>query len=206
MPIQFDYIQKFLNDSDVEGPRRTEAYVPARPGNFYGRPSQVPPSMYTAIGASGVTVATGCDWGQTDPQTLKAYGVSSSTIETLRLYLGAKKAAAIALLAQHPITISDAMAAELDNAIHGGYLRKYVIPAFEKASSVSFESLPKQAQAVIMSVCFQKGCGGVRRDWPKLWGYLTACNWPAAANELRTGFSEYTVRRRREGALLAELC
>ena len=114
--------------------------------------------------------------------------------------------AAIALLAQHPITISEAMAAELDNAIHGGYLRKYVIPAFEKASSVSFESLPKQAQAVIMSVCFQKGCGGVRRDWPKLWGYLTACNWPAAAEELRTGFSEYTVRRRREGALLAELC
>lgn len=205
MPIQFDYIQSFLNDDDVEGPRRTEAYVPARPGNFYGRPSQMP-SLYTAIGASGVTVATGCDWGQTDVPTLRAYGVKESTIETLRIYLGAKKAAAIALLAQHPITISNAMAAELDNAIHGGYLHKYVIPAFEKASRAKFDSLPQQAQAVIMSVCFQKGCGGVRSDWPNLWGYLTSCNWPAAANELRTGFSDYTTRRRREGALLAELC
>lgn len=205
MPIQFDYIQAFLNDDDVEGPRRTEAYVPARPGNFYGRPSQVP-SMYTAIGASGVTVATGCDWGQTDVPSLKEYGVSSHTIDALSLYLGAKKSDAIALLAQHPITISDAMAAELDNAIHGGYLHKYVIPAFEKTSGVKFESLPQQAQAVIMSVCFQKGCGGVRRDWPKLWGYLTSRNWPAAANELRTGFSDYTTRRHREGALLAELC
>ena len=205
MPIQFDYIQHFLNDDDVEGPRRTEAYVPARPGNFYGRPSQVP-YMYTAIGASGVTVATGCDWGQTDVPSLKEYGVSPSTIETMSLYLGAKKSDAIVLLAQHPITISNAMAAELDNAIHGGYLHKYVIPAFEKASSANFDSLPQQAQAVIMSVCFQKGCGGVRRDWPKLWGYLTSCNWTAAANELRTGFSDYTTRRRREGALLAELC
>lgn len=204
MPIQFEYIQNFLNNSNVEGPRRTEAYIPARPGNFYGRPSQAP-SMYTAIGASGVTIATGCDWGQTDVPTLKEYGVSSFTIESLRLYLGAKKAAAIALLAQHPITISDAMAAELDNSVHGGYLHKYVIPAFERASNVKFDSLPQQAQAVIMSVCFQKGCGGVRRDWPKLWGYLTTLNWPAAANELNTGFAEYTVRRHCEGRLLAEL-
>lgn len=205
MPIQFEYIQAFLNDSNVEGPRRTEAYVPARPGNFYGRPSQYP-AAYTAIGASGVTVATGCDWGQTDVPTLRAYGVKESTIEALRLYLGAKKAAAIALLAQHPITISDAMAAELDNAIHGGYLSKYVIPAYERHSPASFESLPKQAQAVVMSVCFQKGCGGVQRSWPNLWGYLTTCNWPAAAHELHHCFSEYKVRRNREGDLLAEIC
>ena len=97
-------------------------------------------------------------------------------------------------------------AALLDECVHAGYLQKYVEPAYNRASSVKFADLPKQAQAVVFSVCFQKGCGGVRRDWPNTWQHLTTQNWPAAAAELQNGFSQYVGRRRDEAALLRELC
>lgn len=199
------YIQKLLNTPGVEGPRVTTGYIPARPGNFYGRPNQRP-EAYAAIGASGVTIATGCDLGQTDVPTLQEYGVPDAIINQLRPYIGLKKADAIAKLSALPLTISADTAATLDNCIHPGYLRKYVAPAYQRAAGMSFDALPLQAQAVVFSVCFQKGCGGVRRDWPKLWGYLVTQNWCAASKELRTGFREYTLRRKIEGELLKELC
>lgn len=199
------YIQALLNTPGVEGPRVTIGYIPARPGNFYGRPNQHP-GAYTAIGASGVTIATGCDLGQTDAPTLQAYGVPLAIINQLRPYIGLKKAVAISKLSTLPLTISTDTAAMLDECVHTGYLRKYVAPAYQKAAGTSFDALPKQAQAVVFSVCFQKGCGGVRRDWPKLWGYLVTQNWCAASKELRTGFSQYKLRRRIEGELLQELC
>ncbi len=105
-----------------------------------------------------------------------------------------------------PIVIAPDTAALLDECVHAGYLQKYVEPAYNRASSVKFADLPKQAQAVVFSVCFQKGCGGVRRDWKNTWGYLIAQNWCAASKELRTGFSQYELRRRIEGELLQELC
>ena len=199
------YIQKLLNTPGVEGPRVTIGYVPARPGNFYGRPNQRP-GAYTAIGASGVTIATGADWGQTNVPTLQEYSVPGATINQLRPYIGLKKFDANAKLSALPLTISTDTAAMLDDCIHSGYLRKYVAPAYQKAAGVSFDALPKQAQAVVFSVCFQKGCGGVRKDWPKLWGYLVTQNWCAASKELRTGFSQYQLRRKIEGELLQELC
>ena len=199
------YIQALLNTPGVEGPRVTIGYIPARPGNFYGRPNQRP-DAYTVIGVSGVTIATGCDLGQTDAATLQGYGVPLPIINQLRPYLGLKSSAAIAKLSALPLTIAPDTAALLDECVHAGYLRRYVAPAYQKAANVSFDALPKQAQAVVFSVCFQKGCGGVRRDWPKLWGYLTTQNWCAASKELRTGFSQYKLRRKIEGDLLQELC
>ena len=199
-----EYISDFLNTPGVEGKRQTRGYIPARPRNFTGDYGQYP-DAYTAIGASGVTIATGCDLGQTDVATLRAYGLPDAIINSLIPYIGLKTSRAIAKLAQLPLSISPDAAAEIDHCVHRGYLDRYVRPAYEKAAGVSLDNLPKQAQAVIFSCCFQKGCGGVRRDWPKLWGYLTRQEWSKATHELKYGFAQYKVRRRIEGELLAEI-
>lgn len=199
------YIQKLLNTPGVEGPRVTIGYIPARPGNFYGRPNQRP-EAYTVIGVSGVTIATGCDLGQTDVETLRGYGLPSPIVNQLRPYIGLKSADAIAKLSALPLTVSPETAALLDECVHAGYLSRYVAPAYNRAADVRFDDLPPQAQAAAFSVCYQKGCGGVRRDWPKLWGYLVTQDWCAASKELRTGFSQYKLRRQIEGEILQELC
>ena len=202
---QLDYINDFLNRQSVEGPRQLRGYIPARPGNFYGNANQRP-DTYTVIGVSGVTIATGVDLGQTDAATLQSYGLPLAIVNQLRPYLGLKSSAAIAKLSALPLTIAPDTAALLDECVHAGYLQRYVAPAYQKAAGTSFNALPKQAQAVVFSVCYQKGCGGVRRDWPKLWGYLITQNWCAASAELLTGFAQYKLRRRIEGELLLEVC
>ncbi len=199
-----EYISDFLNTPGVEGKRQTRGYIPAYPGNFTGAQGQNP-TRYKAIGASGVTIATGCDLGQTDVPTLHAYGLSDAIVNSLIPYIGLKTSRAIVKLAQLPLSISPDAAAEIDHCVHRGYLDRYVRPAYGKASDTNFDDLPKQAQAVIFSCCFQKGCGGVRRDWPKLWGYLTRQDWSKATHELKYGFTQYKARRRIEGELLAEI-
>ncbi len=199
-----EYINAFLNRKGVEGPCVTTGYIPCKPGNFTGRPGQEP-DKYTAIGASGVTIATGVDLGQTDIPSLKGYGVPVALIEKLQPYIGLKKSAAIQKLSVLPLSISTKEAQLLDTCVHNGYLERYVRPAYERASRFPFDSLPKQAQAVVFSVCFQKGCGGVRKDWPKTWAFLTTRDWASAAHELQHGFVQYKLRRQIEGRLLEEL-
>lgn len=46
-----------------------------------------------------------------------------------------------------PLSVSSDAAAEIDHCVHQGYLNRYVRPAYEKAAGVSFDELPKQAQA-----------------------------------------------------------
>lgn len=198
------FISGFLNESGVEGKRQTRAYVPARPHNFTGAKRQNP-HLFTAIGASGITIATGVDLGQTSAAELAAYGLEPALGLRLSPWLGLKRKAAIEKLAAMPLTISEDFAASLDHAVHGGYLARHVRPAFERASGASFDSLPRQAQAVIFSCCYQKGCGGVARDWPRLWSCLIRQDWQAASRELLTGFRQYVGRRRKEGLLLATL-
>ena len=214
-----EYISDFL--TRVEGPRQRRGYVPSirlsdgKGRNYIGPAGTDPlgvqfpatgnPAGFEAMGASGVTIATGCDLGQTDVATLRAYGLPDAIINSLTPYIGLKTSRAIAKLAQLPLAVSPDAAAEIDHCVHRGYLDRFVRPAYEKAAGVSFDSLPKQAQAVIFSCCFQKGCGGVRRDWPKLWGYLTRQDWSGAAHELKYGFTQYAGRRRIEGELLGEI-
>lgn len=204
--INIKYISDFL--TKVEGPRQTRGYVPCylKTGGSANYRGDRVPDNYTAMGASGVTIATGCDLGQTDLNTLRGYGLKDEALLTkLGRYIGKKRDAALRVLYAYPLTITTEQAEALDHAVHGGYLKRYVIPAYDSASAVEFAALPDQAQAAIMSVCFQKGCGGVRRDWPKTWKYLTTQDWRMAAQELRTGFTQYKGRRTIEGNLLAEL-
>lgn len=202
--VEMEYITDFLKR--VEG-WHTRLYIPCYKkaggsANYFGEGS---PSDYSAMGASGCTVGVGCDLGQTDARTLLGYGLEQRIVKKLEPYLGKKKDAALRILHEAPLSLSEGEAKELTMAVQRGYLERYVKPAYALNSRVLFDSLPKQAQAVVMSVCYQKGCGGVRRDWPKLWGYLTTQNWKAAANELKTGFAQYKGRRKIEGELLEEL-
>lgn len=197
-------IRALLNTDGVEGPCVTEGYVPCQPGNFYGRPKQ-DASRYTAIGASGVTVATGCDLGQTTYGRLSEAGVPASALEKLTPYLGLKKFDAIAALSRTPLNLTRAEAEAIDNGHILQYLDKYVRGAYERDSGLKFDTLPAQAQAVVFSVCYQKGCGGVRKDWPTLWGMLCKADWAGASHELLAGFSQYKGRRTIEGRLLSQL-
>lgn len=203
MPADILYISKFLNTPGVEGPQQLCGYAPGKPGNFTGRNQD--PSLYTAIAASGVTIATGCDLGQTNADTMLGYGLDRGVVNSLRPYFGLKRQDAICKLSSLPLTIAKHTADAIDHAVHGGYLR-YVVAAYDRESSVPFADLPKQAQAVIFSLCFQKGCTGVRTDWPKVWGHLVLQDWPRAVHELETGFSQYKLRRSIEGKLLREVC
>lgn len=203
-----NYISDFL--TVVEGPRQTTGYIPCylKAGGSANYRGTGDPSKYIAMGASGVTIGTGCDLGQTDIKTLRGYGVKDEALlGSLSPFIGLKKDAAIQKLHRSGgLKISAEQARELDHAVHGGYLNIWVRPAYERDSGgVRFDSLPPQAQAVIMSVCFQKGCGGVKRDWPKTWKYLTTQDWRRASEELITGFAKYKGRRMTEGRLLKEL-
>lgn len=202
-----EYISDFL--TKVEGPRQTRGYIPCfvRSGGTANYRGDKAPDNYMAMGASGVTIATGCDLGQTSRAELESYGVKDAALlDKLARYISKKKDAALRVLYAYPLTITEAQATALDHAVHGGYLKRWVIPAYEKDSGgVKFDELPEQAQAVIMSVCFQKGCGGVRRDWPKTWKYLTTQDWQRASWELQHGFTKYKSRRAIEGKLLEEL-
>lgn len=202
--VEMEYITDFLRR--VEG-WYTRLYIPCflkagGTANYIGGPN---PDNYRAMGASGCTVGIGCDLGQTDEKTLLGYGLSPDVAVIFRPYYGKKKDDAIQVLHTLPLVVSESVAKELTIAVHKGYLEKYVKPAYALKSRVLFDSLPKQAQAVVMSVCYQKGVGGVRRDWPKLWEYLTTQKWRLAVNELKTGFSQYKSRRKIEGELLEEL-
>lgn len=219
MPVHTDQIESFL--STVEGPSQRRGYVPCRriadgKGRNYTGPdgtaacgcqfaSTGRPGAFRAMGASGVTIATGCDLGQTDAATLAAYGLDKFVVSLFAPYFGKRRDAALAALHSRPLLVEAEQAAATDRAVHAGYLNRNVIPAYEKASGLKFADQPAEAQAVIMSVCFQKGCAGVARDWPKLWSRLISRDWSGAARELATGFTQYAERRRKEGRLLERL-
>ena len=206
MPIDIDYISAFLNRDGVEGPRQTTGYIPARPGNFYGKTNQ-DPARYDAIGVSGVTIGTGVDLGQTDAESLRGYGVSEDLIRKFEPYLGLSSKRAIYKLSSHPLKITAEEAEILDHAMHMGYLKRYVMPTYNKYSpKIRYEDLPMQAQAVVFSLIYQLGAGGVRKNAPMTWYYLTNQMWADASHELIYGFKKYSGRRAIEGRLLKGLC
>ena len=223
MAIAINSICELL--AEVEGKRVTVGYVPSRRKadgkgkNYVGRSlpcSEVMPDFpatgesneYAAMGSSGVTICKGVDLGAYDVATLSRYGVPAEIVNKLLPYLGLKKDSALSALYRDPLIISPEAATLLDESVLCGDYKTRIAPAYLRASGVSLESLPPQAQAVIFSVLYQYGPTGWRNAAPKTWEYLCAQNWCAAANELCTGFdnSQYKDRRKTEGELLKELC
>lgn len=199
-PGMTDFMRK------VEG-HSLSGYVPCRlaGGGSRNYRGDVAPVGYTAMGASGVTIATGLDLGQRNARELEGWGLGRSLLERFRPYLGKRKAAALQALWQAPLGIDRTEAALCERVTLGSYLERLVIPAWEADAGASFAHLPWQAQTVIFSLCYHKGIAGARKGCPITWALLTAQNWQGAARELINGFSQYASRRAMEGRLLQEL-
>ena len=204
--IDYEYISAFL--AKVEGKCMRRGYIPchlARGGsaNYIG---DLDPAGYIPMGASGVTIATGCDLGHRSAKEFSRWGLDPDIIQLYQPYLGLKKKAALEQLHQFPLTISLQSALETDRATHRGYLHEHVLPVYARHSSLAFEDLPRQAQAVIMSLCFHLGPTGASTGAPITFNALARGDWETASHELKTGFRRYPGRRRMEGQLLEELC
>ncbi|CAN7500326.1 pesticin C-terminus-like muramidase [Acidovorax sp. Leaf78] len=180
MPDLIDY--SFL--SDLEGGRRTKAYVPA-----------------SETSKSGVTVATGFDLGQHSEHDLKRLGLSSTLIVKLKPYLGLKKEKATELLDKSPLTVTASEAEIIDKAVKSAHLAAIKLKYDTASSEKSFLDLPAEAQTVIASVSFQYG-KNLDAVLPKFWSLVVKQDWEATVKLLNNFGDKYHTRRRKEAALL----
>lgn len=200
----FEKIETFL--STVEGRRQNVGYIPCncvfKAGKTANYRGEGDPDGYSAMGASGVTIATGVDLGQTDVATLKKIGVIDAVIEQLMPYIGLRRDDAIRALHREPLVMLDDVAAMLDHCMHKHHLKIISARYDREAGKGAFDAAPWQVQAVIYSLLYQHGTSGMRK-FPKTWRFLVAGQWEEAARELcSTNWSEYIGRRNAEGKLL----
>ena len=210
MPIDIAYIRAFLRRPGIEGPQQLRGYIPChwtrgRTRNYTGQPH---PEEYTAMGVSGVTIATGVDLGQTTADDLESNGAPSAIVNCLRPYLGLRQDAAIRKLHAVPLSVSPATADALDDAVHGMHAARIAARYDQDSPVTPFADLPPQAQAAIFSLLYQLGCTGGPRRAPNTWTALLRGDWADAARRLRTRsyWEGYQDRRALEGALLREVC
>ncbi|MDD2966621.1 MAG: pesticin C-terminus-like muramidase [Desulfovibrionaceae bacterium] len=197
-----DKIESFLET--VEGERQTVGYIPCfkKSGGTANYKGVGNPVNYVPMGASGVTIATGVDLGQTDMNTLRSNGVPLGIINPLIPYIGKRKAEALEVLHRIPLTVSPAVAETLDHCMHKYHLNIISARYDREAGKGAFDAAPWQVQAVIYSLLYQHGTSGMRK-FPKTWRFLVAGQWEEAARELcSTNWSEYIGRRNAEGKLL----
>lgn len=208
MPIHTDKIREVLHRPGFEGPQQLRGYIPCNlttggSANYYGGPN---PQRYLPMGISGVTVATGVDLGQTDAAALGGMGLNPSIVNHLRPYLGQRAAAAVAVLHRLPLTVSQDAADALDAAMLGHHIAKIAAYYDAAAGDGAFARLPWQAQAVIVSIQYQRGVNSPRK-YPNTWKAFVNQDWRDAASRLKNGrlWSGYQNRRRLEGLLLEEI-
>ena len=201
-------IEEFLRGPYCEGPQQLRGYIPCKlttggTANYRGGPD---PERYIPFGQSGVTIATGVDLGQHDAPTLMRLGLLEGSVNPLRPYLGKRKQAAVQVLHRLPLTISQELADALDRCIMG-YHAGLISRRYDRdAGAGAYVSLPKEAQVVIFSACYQYGVGFADK-FPEVWRALTRKQWAAAGALLceRKRWGDYANRRAREGKLLLTL-
>lgn len=203
MPIETARIRAFL--ATVEGKQQTQGYIPCAlvgggTANYKGGPN---PERYKPMGVSGVTIGTGVDLGQTDAATLTKIGVSVATVNSLRPYLGQRGPAAVTVLHRLPLTVSQAVAEDLDEAMHRHHISIAQARYDKDAGAGAFEQLPWQAQAAIVSIIYQRGPGSISK-FKNTWADFVGRDWPGAARRLMNGslWERYQSRRAAEGRLL----
>ena len=196
MMLHYDYISAFL--CRMEGVFTT-AYIPCRRRNFTGTNSLE--ACGPVLGASGVTIAAGLDLGQHTARELAAMGLDSALLARFAPYLGLKKAAAVAALAAQPMRISREECRAVNEALHRTYVDR-TAARFARDGGGELGALPWQVQAVATSLMLHLG---TPPRYPVTWGHLLAHRWPAAAQELETGFTRYKTRRAEEAALLRSI-
>lgn len=203
MAIETARIRAFL--ATVEGTQQTQGYIPCDlvgggTANYRGGPN---PERYVPMGVSGVTIGTGVDLGQTSAAELEGMGVSSATINSLRPYLGQSGPDAVEVLHRLPLTVSQAVAEELDAALHTRHIGIAQARYDKDAGAGAFAALPWQAQATITSIIYQRGPGSIKR-FQNTWAAFVRQDWPDAARRLMNGdlWERYQSRRAAEGRLL----
>ncbi|MDR2481150.1 MAG: pesticin C-terminus-like muramidase [Spirochaetaceae bacterium] len=191
--IDKEYIIEVLGR--FEGKAIGKAYVPKdKAGNV--------------LGVSGVTVATGFDIGQQTAVELGKLGLPEALREKLMPYVGLRKEAAVKKLEEKPLELSAEEVDVLDQAVHEKYIKETAV-----MYGPQFEVIPKQAQAVAVSLHYQFGVP--RRDASpalgRAWDMLKTRSWKTAAEYLAAGIGwsadhrQYLGRRRQEAGLLLEI-
>jgi hypothetical protein len=207
--IEMQKIREFLNRSGIEGPQQLRGYIPCNltsggTANYRGGDN---PERYVPMGASGVTVATGVDLGQTSQGELAGAGVSAQIVSDLVFYLGKKRKAAVFALHEKPLSIAQATADALDNAVIGQHAKLIAARYDRDAGRGAFAELPWQAQTAIFSLLYQCGCTGGPKKSTRLWQAFINRQWADAASCLSNPsvFTEYQNRRRVESELVRGL-
>jgi len=109
------------------------------------------PDKGEILGQSGVSIATGVDLGQQNEASFK--GLSETLIAKLRPYLGLKKEDARKALLENPLSLSLEEVKQIDALIK----KRYIDNTANRFGKETFESSPKQVQAVAVSLCYQFG-------------------------------------------------
>jgi hypothetical protein len=162
------------------------------------------PSAFAAMGASGVTIATGVDLGQTSRATLTGYGLTEDYADLYLSYYGKKRNDALQALFEKPFAVSEECAKATDAAVHSGYLQGVIRRYDQDKPKTPFEQLPRGAQAVIFSLLYQNGCAGGPKKNPAAWQALVDGNWVKAGGIFMaaSAWQGYQDRRKAEGKLL----
>lgn len=191
----FDHIFKILGR--FEGAGLVRGYIPT------GRDG-------AALGNSGVTIGTGIDLGQQTQAGLLAMGVPAGVVTKLLPYIGLRRQSAVDKLALRPLELSPAEVEQLDAAVVSACVAE-VAAHFDAQAGADggpgesglFAGLPKNVQAVLVSLRYQLGFGG----FPRTWRMIVDDDREAAVEELETPArwgGRYVKRRRAEAALLRE--
>lgn len=165
-----------------EGARRLKGYVPAPDRS-----------------QSGVTIATGFDLGARNRNDLVKLGLPESLVERFTPYLGFKRYLAQDKLDDLPLSITEADARLIDQAVRIAKLRALEAAWIEDTQTL-FSDLPNGVQTVIASVSFQYG--SLAKRCPKFWRACTSRDWGAAVKELLNFGDDYKTRRQIEGGYL----
>lgn len=160
----------------------------------------VPPPDGGAID-SGVTIATGFDIGQRNPNDLATLPLHIRTV--LREYCGVTGKDAVTLCNKHPLLISDEDAVVIDAMSHKEAIDN-LLYSWKKANScISFYCLDIKLRTVIMDVAFQYG--NLAKRTPNFWGQVTTGDWQGAYFNLLNFGDAYKTRRNREAQLVKEV-
>ena len=190
MSINHSYIRATLER--FEGKGIAKGYVPSKNG--------IP------LGVSGVTVGTGVDLGQQTSAGLVMMGVPPEVIRKLTPYLGLKKQAAQEALRKMPLILSAAEVEALDSAVIARYVRDIEACYNRDNPAQKFSYIPSEAQAVIVSILYQRGLNSPSK-FPNVWKALLRGDWKDAAARLCNPalWDGYQARRKGEGEILKQI-
>ena len=120
--------------------------------------------------------------------------------------LGKQDVAAVYSLHAAPLSIGKPEADILDKAMLHHHVNKIAARYDRDAGAGAFESIPWQAQAVIVSIQYQRGVNSPSR-YPNTWAALVRRDWADAAARFKNGslWSGYQSRREAEGKILEEI-